>query len=65
MAREVFGKSLPPEELTAVKVVLTRVAPGGEFALPKDPYPQVFWFLDGAGRGRRGERQSAIRPGHC
>ena len=42
LTKRIFGKSLIPEEWTQVKLVLTKVEPGGEFSLHKDSYHHVF-----------------------
>ncbi len=42
----VFGKTILDD---GVKVVLTRVAPGGKFATHRDDYSHVFYFLSGEG----------------
>lgn len=59
----VFGKSLLSPELTAVKAVLTRVAPGGEFNSHRDAYHHLLYFLEGEGEGWLGEERYLIRPG--
>jgi mannose-6-phosphate isomerase-like protein (cupin superfamily) len=63
LTREVFGKSLLSSELTAVKAVLTRVGPGGEFASHRDAYHHLLYFLAGEGEGWLGEERYAIHPG--
>lgn len=47
VARGVFGKTLSEGK---VKVVLTRVEPRGKFALHRDSYAHLFYFLSGEGR---------------
>jgi len=47
VARGVFGKTLRDEG--KVKVVLTRVTPGGKFAPHRDSYAHLFYFLSGEG----------------
>ena len=62
LTKDVFGKSLLPEESTNVKIVLTKVEPGGEFALHKDPYHHVFYFIEGRGVGWLGAETYEIKP---
>lgn len=59
----VFGKSIVPGELTEVKIVLTRVKPGGEFSSHIDPYHHVFFIVEGRGEGWLGEKTYEIEPG--
>jgi quercetin dioxygenase-like cupin family protein len=63
LTREVFGKALLSPQLTAVRAVLTRVGPGGEFANHRDAYHHLLYFLEGEGEGWLGEERYAIRPG--
>jgi quercetin dioxygenase-like cupin family protein len=63
LTREVFGKSLLSPQLTAVKAVLTRVAPGGEFASHRDAYHHLLYVLEGEGEGWLGEERYRVRPG--
>ncbi len=46
LTRGVYGKTLFDD---GVKVVLTRVAPGGIFRTHRDEYGHVFYFLSGEG----------------
>ena len=62
LTKEVYGKSLIPEDLTNNKIVLTKVNPGGEFTLHKDPYHHIFYFLSGKGEGKLGEETYQIKP---
>lgn len=62
LTEKVFGKSLIPQELTDVKIVLTKVEPGGEFPRHKDPYHHVFCFIKGKGEGWLGNETYSIRP---
>ncbi len=48
IARDVFGKTLLAEA-AGVKVVLTRLAPGGRFSEHADEYGHLFYFLSGEG----------------
>ncbi|MFQ5821029.1 MAG: cupin domain-containing protein [Candidatus Heimdallarchaeota archaeon] len=59
----VSSKSLIPEELTDVKIVLTRVEPGGEFTIHQDPYHHVFYFIEGRGEGQLGDVFYEINSG--
>ncbi len=46
LTRGVFGKTIFDGD---VKVVLTRVEPGGKFAKHRDDYGHIFYFLSGEG----------------
>jgi mannose-6-phosphate isomerase-like protein (cupin superfamily) len=46
LTRGVFGKTIFDGD---VKVVLSRVEPGGKFAVHRDDYAHVFYFLSGVG----------------
>ncbi len=54
VARGVFGKTLLAD---GVKIVLTRVEPGGEFSLHRDDYGHLFYFLGGEGTCRVGPEE--------
>lgn len=60
VARGVFGKTLLAD---GVKVVLTRVAPGGKFEMHRDDYGHLFYFLSGEGIVWVGEQQFAAHAG--
>lgn len=60
VARGVYGKTLLGE---GVKVVLTRVEPGGRFDRHRDDYGHLFCFLSGQGVVQMGERTVEARPG--
>jgi len=60
VARGVYGKTLLAN---GVKVVLTRVVPGGRFATHQDDYGHLFYFLGGTGMVWAGEKQLEARPG--
>ena len=60
VARGVEGKTLLAGE---VKIVLTRVMPGGGFSEHRDDYGHLFYFLDGKGVVHVGEEQFEARPG--
>ena len=47
VARGVYGKTLLSD---GVKLVLTRVVPGGKFDMHRDGYGHLFYFLGGEGR---------------
>lgn len=59
-ARDVYGKALLD---AGVKIVLTRVAPGGSFSPHRDPYGHMFYFLAGAGIVRVEEKEIPTGPG--
>jgi mannose-6-phosphate isomerase-like protein (cupin superfamily) len=60
VARGVFGKTLQEGK---VKVVLTRVVPGGAFARHRDSYAHLFYFLSGEGTLWVNDEQFAARAG--
>ena len=60
VAREAYGKTLLAE---GVKVVLTRVVPGGGFSAHRDNYGHLFYFLGGEGLVWVEERQFQARAG--
>ncbi len=60
VAREVFGKTLLAD---GVRIVLTRVAPGGGFHVHEDSYGHLFYFLQGTGIVKVGEEEFLARPG--
>lgn len=60
VARGVYGKTLLAE---GVKVVLTRVAPGGRFSMHQDDYGHLFYFLDGEGLVWVGEKRFKAQAG--
>ena len=60
VAREVVGKTLLAD---GVKIVLTRVVPGGGFSMHRDDYGHLFYFLGGEGIVRVGENQYPAHPG--
>ena len=60
VARGVFGKTLLAGE---VKIVLTRVAPGGRFDLHRDDYAHLFYFLSGQGIVWVDDQQYSVTPG--
>jgi len=60
VAREVYGKPLLDE---GVKLVLTRVAPGGRFSPHRDPCGHLFYFLAGEGTVHVEGETVPARPG--
>ncbi len=60
MTRGVYGKTLSTD---GVKIVLTRVEPGGSVSRHIDDYGHLFYFLSGEGLIRLGQRQSRAREG--
>ena len=46
-----------------VKIVLTRVGPGGGFPPHRDAYGHLFYFLSGTGIVRVGENEAEAVPG--
>ncbi len=60
ITRNVFGKTLFDD---GMKVVLTRVAPGGGFPSHRDPYGHLFYFLSGEGIVRLEETEIPVQPG--
>ncbi|MCI0474941.1 MAG: cupin domain-containing protein [Anaerolineales bacterium] len=60
VTRGVFGKTLRDGK---IKVVLTRVVPGGKFARHRDPYAHLFYFLDGEGTLWIDDQQIVARAG--
>ncbi len=63
LTRSVEGKDLLPEGMSAQKVVLTRVAPGGEFLPHIDGYHHVLFVLEGSGEVCAGEKVFAMQAG--
>jgi mannose-6-phosphate isomerase-like protein (cupin superfamily) len=59
----VDGLDLIPDELSTIKVTLTRVMPQGEFSTHKDDYHHVFYFIEGKGKGLLGNEEYSIKPG--
>jgi len=60
VARGIYGKVLLSE---GVKIVLTRVTPGGRFSTHRDDYGHLFYFLSGQGMVWVGEDAFEVRPG--
>jgi len=60
VARGVYGKTLLTE---GVKMVLTRVEPGGKFAPHRDDYGHLFYFISGQGSVWIEDRTFEAQPG--
>jgi mannose-6-phosphate isomerase-like protein (cupin superfamily) len=60
VANGVYGKTLLN---TGVKVVLTRVLPNGGFAVHRDSYSHLLYFISGSGRVGIGGEEISIKPG--
>lgn len=60
ITRDVFGKNMLDDK---IKVVLTRVAPGGIFKTHRDNYGHLFYFLSGSGVVKIGDQQFDAHPG--
>ncbi|MHA2363587.1 MAG: cupin domain-containing protein [Candidatus Hodarchaeales archaeon] len=62
LTERVFGKSLIPFMQENIKIVLTKVEPGGTFSKHEDPYHHVFYFIKGQGQGWLGDKTYEIKP---
>ena len=60
ITRAVFGKTLFDK---TIKIVLTRVEPGGKFEAHRDDYGHLFYFLNGQGTVTIGDRRIEVLPG--
>ncbi len=60
VTHDIFGRTLMAD---GVKVVLTRVAPGGAFKTHRDKYGHLFYFLSGEGIIRVNEQEVKAQPG--
>jgi quercetin dioxygenase-like cupin family protein len=60
VAQGVFGKTILDEQ---IKVVLTRLAPGGKFVPHRDKYGHLLYFTSGEGYVRVGDKQIVARAG--
>jgi quercetin dioxygenase-like cupin family protein len=60
---KIYSKALMGEGLDVLNISLTKVEPGGEFGVHKDPYDHLFYFLIGEGEGRVGDETYRIEPG--
>ncbi len=56
----IYGRTLLDGK---VKVVLTRVVPGGKFSMHRDNYGHLFYFLSGAGNVWVSGKQFAAHAG--
>jgi len=63
LTRGVTVASLLPERAGGMKIVATRVVPGGEFATHVDPYDHLFYCTAGTGEGWLGEEHYRLFPG--
>jgi quercetin dioxygenase-like cupin family protein len=60
---KIHSISLMGEGVDVLSISLTKVEPGGEFGMHKDPYDHRFYFLIGEGEGRVGDETYRIEPG--
>ena len=60
MAHGVYGKSLMKD---GIKIILTRVSPGGKFDCHQDKYGHLFYFLSGDGILRVQAKEFKVAPG--
>ena len=60
---KVYGKSLIPQEWSDMKMVLTKVEPGGEFSTHIDAYHHIFYYLEGTGIGWIEDEEYEIQSG--
>ncbi len=60
VTHDILGRTLLAEDL---KVVLTRVAPGGEFKTHRDKYGHLFYVLSGTGVVRVNDQEFSATPG--
>jgi len=60
VAQDVWGKTLLSGDL---KLVLTRVPPGGGFSAHTDGYGHLLYFLSGSGLVGVGGEECSVRPG--
>jgi mannose-6-phosphate isomerase-like protein (cupin superfamily) len=60
VARGVYGKTLLDG---GVKLVLTRVQPGGGFTVHRDGYSHLLYFIGGSGKIGIGGKEVRIKPG--
>ncbi len=60
VAHDIFGRTLLAGD---IKVVLTRVAAGGEFRTHRDKFGHLFYFLSGTGSVRVNDAEFPARPG--
>jgi quercetin dioxygenase-like cupin family protein len=55
LTKGIRGKALAPKGTKDMDVTVTKVEPGGEFALHDDPYHHVFYVVQGKGEVCLGE----------
>ncbi len=60
VARDIFGRTLMED---GVKVVLTRVAPGGGVRKHRDQYGHLLYFLSGEGIVQVNDQEVKAKPG--
>ena len=60
---KIHSKALIEEGVDVLSISLTKVEPGGEFGMHKDPYDHRFYFLIGEGEGRVDDETYRIEPG--
>jgi quercetin dioxygenase-like cupin family protein len=63
LTKGIVGKGLIPRGTKDIDVTVTRVEPGGEFSLHRDPYHHVLYVFQGHGEVRFGEDVHPIGPG--
>jgi Uncharacterized conserved protein, contains double-stranded beta-helix domain len=61
VARDVLGKPLLRSE--GIKMVLTKILPGGGFETHRDAYGHLLYFLEGSGIVGVGSEEFSIKPG--
>ena len=62
IAINILSKSLLPKEWSDIKMVFTKVLPGGEFTYHIDDYHHVLLFLKGTGVVKVGDKETEITP---
>jgi mannose-6-phosphate isomerase-like protein (cupin superfamily) len=62
LTKGVHGIDLISDDLSSIKVTLTRVMPQGEFSPHKDDYHHVFYFIEGQGIGLLDDEEYIIKP---
>ena len=63
LTKGVYGLPLISEELSTIKVTLTKVEPNGEFSTHTDDYHHIFYFIKGQGIGTLDDEEYPIKPG--
>ena len=59
---KIFTSSLLPIDWSKVKILLTKVEPGGEFPEHIDNYHHVMYFIKGEGKAILDRKSIEIRP---